>query len=66
MGKVGAGRTTVLTTAEEKEIVVTCQVLQELGYGLTREIVTGVVSTFLRDHLLTRMVFLVQIGSKAS
>ena len=66
MGKVGAGRPTILTTAEEKEIVVTCQVLQELGYGLTREIVTDVVSTFLRDHLLTRMVFLVQIGGKAS
>ena len=31
------------------EIVVTCQVLQELGYGLTRKIVTDVVSTFLKD-----------------
>ena len=28
----------------------TCQVLQELGYGLTREIVTDVVSTFLKDQ----------------
>ena len=50
MNKVGAGRPTVLTYAEEKEIVVTCQVLQELGYGLTREIVAGVVCTFLKNQ----------------
>ena len=49
-GKVGAGRPTVLTPAEEKEIVVTCQVLQELGYGLTREIVTDVIHHFLKDQ----------------
>ena len=50
MGEVGAGRPTILTPVEEKEIVVTCQVLQEFGYGLTREIVTDVVSTFLKDQ----------------
>ena len=50
VGKVGAGKPTVLTPVEEQEIVVTCQVLQELGYGLTREIVTDVVSTFLKDQ----------------
>ena len=49
-GKVGAGRPSVLTPAEEKEIVVTCQVLQELGYGLTREIVTDVIHHFLKDQ----------------
>ena len=48
--KVGAGRPTVLTAAEEEEIVITCQVLQELGYGLTREIVTRVVHDFLKDQ----------------
>ena len=30
--------------------MVTCQVLQELGYGLTREIVTDVIYHFLKDH----------------
>ena len=49
-GKVGAGRPSVLTPAEEKAIVVTCQVLQELGYGLTRQIVTDVVYHFLKDQ----------------
>ena len=48
--KVGAGRPTVLTPAEEREIVISCQVLQELGYGLTREIVTEVIHHFLNDQ----------------
>ena len=39
-----------MTPAEEKEIVITCQVLQELGYGLTRQIVTDVIHHFLKDQ----------------
>ena len=39
-----------MTEAEEKEIVVTCQILQELGYGLTRGIVTRVVHDYLQDQ----------------
>ena len=35
--RVGAGRPTILTPAEENEIVISCQVLQELGFGLTKE-----------------------------
>ena len=31
--KIGAGAPTVLTPAEEKEIVVSLQVLQEMGFG---------------------------------
>ena len=38
----------MLTVTEEREIVTTCQVLQELGFGLTREIVSEVISDFLR------------------
>ena len=48
--KIGAGRPTVLTEVEEREIAITCQVLQELGYGLTREIVARVVHAFLQDQ----------------
>lgn len=47
---IGAGRPTILTPAEEKEIVVTCQVLQELGYGLSREMVGEVISSFIADQ----------------
>ena len=53
--KVGAGKPTVLTYAEEEEIVYCCQVLQEIGYGLTKEIVSSIVIDYLhaqkRDHL---------------
>ena len=34
--QVGAGRPTILTHEEEREIVYPCQVLQEMGFGLTR------------------------------
>ena len=32
--KVGAGRPTILTQVEEKELVVTCQVLQQISFKL--------------------------------
>ena len=35
------GRPTVLSQQEE-EIVITCQVLQEMGFGMTREMVANV------------------------
>ncbi len=47
---VGADRPTILTPTEEKEIVVTCQVLQELGYGLNREMVGEINSSYLADQ----------------
>ena len=34
--RVGAGKPTVLTSSEEKEIVTTCQLLQELGFDLSK------------------------------
>ena len=43
----GAGAPTILSSAEEKEIVVTVQVLQDIGFGLTKELV-GIV---IRDYL---------------
>ena len=37
--RVGAGRPTILTPVEENEIVTSCQVLKELGFVLTRDII---------------------------
>ena len=50
VSKIGAGAPTVLTEGEEKEIVVTLQVLQEIGFGLTRELVGVVVRDYLNDQ----------------
>lgn len=44
------GRPTVLSQQEEeKEIVITCQVLQEMGFGMTREMVATVIKEYIRD-----------------
>ena len=40
--KVGAGKPTVLTY-EEEEIMYCCQVLQEIGFGLTKAIASSIV-----------------------
>ena len=48
--KIGAGAPTVLTAREEKEIVVTLQVLQEIGFGLTKELVAVVIRDYLKDQ----------------
>lgn len=44
---IGAGRPTVLTPAEEREIVYSCQVLQEMGFGMTRDMVGSIVVDYL-------------------
>ena len=43
------GRPTVLSKEEENEIVITCQVLQEMGFGMTREMVATVIMEYIRD-----------------
>ena len=50
--KVGAGHPTVLTIKEEKELVATLQALQEIGFGLTKELVSLVICDYLRDQPL--------------
>ena len=45
--QIGAGRPTVLTHAEEREIVYSCQVLQEMGFGMTRDMVGSIVVDYL-------------------
>ena len=39
-----------LTVAEEKKIVVTLQVLQEVGFGLTKELAGIVIRDYLKDQ----------------
>ena len=48
--KVGAGHPTVFSIAEEKELVAILQVLQEIGFGLTKELVSVVISDYLHDQ----------------
>ena len=43
------GRPTVLSQQEEEEIVITCQVLREMGFGMTREMVANVIMEYIRD-----------------
>jgi len=47
--KLGAGAPTVLSEEEEKGIVVSAQVLQEIGFGLTKELVRIVIRGYLAD-----------------
>ena len=50
--KIGAGAPTILSHAEEKEIVVTLQGLQEMGFGLTKELAGTVIKDYLHDQPL--------------
>ena len=47
---IGAGAPTILSPAEEKELVTTLQVLQEIGFGLTKELVGVVICDYLKDQ----------------
>lgn len=48
--KVGAGHPTVFSPSEEKEIVLNLQALQEIGFGLTRELVGVVLCDYLSSQ----------------
>ena len=48
--KIGAGKPTILSPAEEHEIVVTLQVLQEIGFGLTKDLVGVVICDYMKDQ----------------
>ena len=50
--RIGAGRPTVLTAAEEEEIVYCCQVLQEIGFGMRRETVGAIIVDYLANHFM--------------
>ena len=49
---IGAGAPTILSNAEEKEIVVTLQVLQEIGFGITKGLTGLVIRDYLKDQPL--------------
>ena len=48
--RVGAGAPTVLSPREEQEIVLSCQVLTEMGFGLTKELVEVIVVDYIREN----------------
>ena len=47
---VGAGGPTVLSSAVEKEIAITCTTLADMGYGLTKDLVEVVIFEYLKDN----------------
>ena len=48
--RAGAGGVTVLTRSEEREIAVTCMVLGDMGFGLTKALVDVVVHRYLLER----------------
>ena len=48
--QVGAAKPTILSRDEEREIAVNCMVLQELGFGLTKDILFLVVGQYISDN----------------
>ena len=50
--KIGAGAPTILMPQEERETVVILQVLQEIGFGLTKDLVLIVICDYLNDQPL--------------
>ena len=50
--RIGAGAPTVLTKEEEREVVATTQVLQQMGFGLTKELVGIVIKDYLDKSTL--------------
>ena len=47
--RIGTGAPTILTSAEEKKIIASLQVLQEIGFGLTKELAGIVIRDYLHD-----------------
>ena len=48
--RIGSGHPTVLSPREEEEIVLILQVLQEIGFGSTKELVGVVIRDYLSDQ----------------
>ena len=48
--KIGAGRSTVFSMEEERELVASLQALQQIGFGLTRELAGLVIRDYLLDQ----------------
>ena len=50
---IGAGGPTALKSKDEQEIVITCQVLAEMGFGMTKQLVETVVTDYIRENIPT-------------
>ena len=48
--KVGRGGPTVLTAAEERQIVQACIALADMGFGVTRELVAKIVHDYVQEN----------------
>ena len=48
--RLGSGAPTVLQYHDEQEIVLSCQVLAEMGFGVTRKLVGVVVTDYVREN----------------
>ena len=48
--KIGSGHPTVFSNSEEKQIVAALQALQEIGFGLTRDLASVVIHDYLADQ----------------
>ena len=48
--RIGSGAPTVLQRSDEQEIVLTCQVLADMGFGATRKLVETVVADYIREN----------------
>ena len=58
--KIGAGGPTVLAPSEEQEIVISCQVLAEMGFGLTKDLVEVVVMDYIKENNIKVPIFSIQ------
>ena len=48
--RVGSGAPTVLSHHDEQEMVLTCQVPAEMGFGVTRKLVEVVVADYVQEN----------------
>ena len=49
-GRIGSGAPTVLEHRDEQQSVITCPVLAEMGFGITRPLVERVVAEYVREN----------------
>ena len=47
---IGAGGPTVLSLEDEQEIVITCQVLAEMGFGMSKQLVETIVTDYIKEN----------------
>ena len=48
--RIGSGAPTVPQQSDEQQIVLTCQVLADMGFGATRKLLETVVADYIRKN----------------